>query len=212
MLCFLFELVMVFTLLFSQEIFKPKDPELSSMYQGELRWLSYNHSNDLRHFNFLSWIAEMIPLIPDWKEIDLQVRTSKGMTNVGTARINLSPGDVAFAGAASGVVTRASCQVTFLHSLDKTEDFWHSQPLDVFKIRMQLQAEGKAGKYRGLIHLATTLPRSNVRRNISCLSICSIEHFVTLHLLGRKALLPCGKATFLPKSSPSPTALSGVKC
>ena len=25
---------------------------------------------------------------------------------------------------------------------------------------MQLQAEGKAGKYRGLIHLAVTLPRS----------------------------------------------------
>jgi len=64
------------------------------------------------------------------------------MTNVGTARINLNPGEVAFAGAASGVVTRATCQ-----------------PLDVFKIRMQLQAEGKAGKYRGLIHLAVTLPR-----------------------------------------------------
>merc|ERR1712004_358516 len=37
-----------------KEIFKPKDPELSRMYQGELRLLSYNYSNDLRHFNFLS--------------------------------------------------------------------------------------------------------------------------------------------------------------
>ena len=81
------------------------------------------------------------------------------MTNVGTARINLNPGEVAFAGAASGVVTRATCQVIFLHSLSESEDFRYTQPLDVFKIRMQLQAEGKAGKYRGLIHLAATLPR-----------------------------------------------------
>jgi len=64
------------------------------------------------------------------------------MTNVGRARVKLSPGDVAIAGAASGVVTRAVCQ-----------------PLDVFKIRMQLQSEAKNGKYRGLTHLAITLPK-----------------------------------------------------
>jgi len=64
------------------------------------------------------------------------------MTNVGKARATLGPGDVAIAGAASGVVTRAVCQ-----------------PLDVFKIRMQLQTEVKGGKYRGLAHLAITLPR-----------------------------------------------------
>ena len=58
--------------------------------------------------------------------IDLQARTSKGMTNVGTARINLSPGDVAFAGAASGVVTRATCQVIFLQCLNKTGDLMFS--------------------------------------------------------------------------------------
>ena len=34
------------------------------------------------------------------------------MTNVGRARVTLGPGDVALAGAASGVVTRAICQVT----------------------------------------------------------------------------------------------------
>jgi len=64
------------------------------------------------------------------------------MTNVGRARVTLGPGDVAIAGAASGVVTRAICQ-----------------PLDVFKIRMQLQSEAKGGKYRGLAHLVITLPR-----------------------------------------------------
>ena len=36
------------------------------------------------------------------------------MTNVGRARVTLSPGDVAIAGAASGVFTRAICQVTLL--------------------------------------------------------------------------------------------------
>ena len=163
---------MVFTLLCPQEILKPKDPELSKMYQGELRWLSLNHSPDLRYFNFLSWIAEMISLMIDWKKKDYHARANQGMTNVGTARINLNPGEVAFAGAASGVVTRATCQVTLLCSLSKIVDVCYSQPLDVFKIRMQLQAEGKAGKYRGLTHLATTLPRSNLLRNISCLSIC----------------------------------------
>lgn len=64
------------------------------------------------------------------------------MTNVGRARVTLGPGEVAVAGAASGVVTRAICQ-----------------PLDVFKIRMQLQSEVNGGKYRGLSHLAVTLPR-----------------------------------------------------
>ena len=33
------------------------------------------------------------------------------MTNVGRARVTLGPGEVAVAGAASGVVTRAICQV-----------------------------------------------------------------------------------------------------
>jgi len=64
------------------------------------------------------------------------------MSSVGHARATLSHTEVAGAGAASGVITRLFCQ-----------------PLDVAKIRLQLQSEGGGGKYRGLAHLAATLPR-----------------------------------------------------
>jgi len=66
------------------------------------------------------------------------------MSSVGRARENLSPIQVSIAGGLSGVVTRLLLQ-----------------PLDVAKIRLQLQVEGKSKgtKYRGLIHLFLLMPR-----------------------------------------------------
>lgn len=65
------------------------------------------------------------------------------MSSVGTARSNLTPAEVSVAGAVSGAVTRLLCQ-----------------PLDVAKIRLQLQVEvGLMKKYRNLVQLLYTMPR-----------------------------------------------------
>jgi len=65
------------------------------------------------------------------------------MSSVGRAREKLTPAQVSLAGAASGAITRLLCQ-----------------PLDVAKIRLQLQTEsGAMAKYRGFVHLTFTLPR-----------------------------------------------------
>jgi len=65
------------------------------------------------------------------------------MSSVGSARSSLSPAEVSIAGAVSGAVTRLICQ-----------------PLDVAKIRLQLQVEvGPGKKYNNLLQLLLTLPR-----------------------------------------------------
>jgi len=65
------------------------------------------------------------------------------MSSVGTARSSLTPTEVSVAGAVSGAVTRLLCQ-----------------PLDVAKIRLQLQVEvGVLRKYNNLVHLMLTMPR-----------------------------------------------------
>jgi len=65
------------------------------------------------------------------------------MSSVGSARSTLTTTEVSIAGAASGAVTRLLCQ-----------------PLDVAKIRLQLQVEvGVLRKYKNLVHLLATMPR-----------------------------------------------------
>jgi len=65
------------------------------------------------------------------------------MSSVGSARSNLTPAEVSVAGAVSGAVTRLVCQ-----------------PLDVAKIRLQLQVEvGMLKKYNNLVHFILTMPK-----------------------------------------------------
>lgn len=65
------------------------------------------------------------------------------MSSVGSARSSLTPAEVSVAGAVSGAATRLVCQ-----------------PLDVAKIRLQLQVEvGILKKYNNLVHLLITMPK-----------------------------------------------------
>jgi len=89
------------------------------------------------------------------------------MSSVGQARTSLTPGEVSTAGAASGAVTRLVCQ-----------------PLDVAKIRLQLQVElGQARKYKNLAELMLKLPREEGIAALWKAKIRSCSRSVVEHLL-----------------------------
>ena len=97
------------------------------------------------------------------------------MSSVGNARSSLSPAEVSLAGAASGAITRSVTPPVLLLPLLLPLSSLISplispltcltvrlicQPLDVAKIRLQLQAEsGGARKYSSLVELLVKLPR-----------------------------------------------------